>query len=141
MKFSFPSYGLEVHRLLEKHQYAPRLIDNALLPGGWHAVVMEKIEGKPIVQGEVLPGTRKQLEAIQKLLTESGLVHGDLRSPNILVDDKHDVKVIDFDWAGKATVARYPANINLKSGEWHQSVARGELILPEHDKFCLSKFI
>ena len=40
-------------------------------------------------------------------------VHGDFRSPNILVHDSGQVCVIDFEWSGKIGVASYQFFMNL----------------------------
>jgi len=71
---------------------------------GWNLVIMDYLENYL---------TLDKLECDEFLATQSlvtramnefhdlGFVHGDLRPPNILYRDG-DVKIIDFDWAGKA---------------------------------------
>ena len=59
---------------------------------------------------------------------------GDLRTPNIMVMAE-TIKLIDFDWAGRAGQVTYP--LALSSGiPWPDSVAGGALITKEHD-FCM----
>ena len=53
-------------------------------------------------------------------LHEHGRVHGDIRAFNIVFKDEQKGWLIDFDYGGKAGVARYPANFNftiLKDGK------------------------
>ena len=45
VKFARLNYGDEVHKYLGEKQLAPRLISCSRLPGGWCAVIMEKIYG------------------------------------------------------------------------------------------------
>lgn len=42
---------------------------------------------------------------------QDGFVHGDLRSPNIMITTAGP-QLIDFDWAGKLGNAYYPVDIN-----------------------------
>jgi len=51
-------------------------------------------------------------------LHAQGYVHGDLRPTNILINDKKEIKIIDFDWAGKKDETRYPIFMNLDI-PWH----------------------
>jgi len=68
-------------------------------------------------------------------LHQSGYGHGDLRATNILVS-KSDPKrymIVDFDWAGKLGVVRYPMNVN-KIEIWRpDDVVDEALIRAEHD--------
>ena len=52
-------------------------------------------------------------------MKEKKVVHGDLRPNNIMCRERPDsgtqeleVKVVDFDWAGKLGSAKYPAIMN-----------------------------
>jgi serine/threonine protein kinase len=69
-----------------------------------------------------------------KLLTTSGIVHGDLHPGNILINAAGDVRVVDFDWARTVDEepARYPAFLN-ESLLWAPGVAYDEVILATHD--------
>lgn len=65
-----------------------------------------------------------------------GLVHGDVRDTNILVDHKSlakgtgdvQVHIIDFDWPGLVRVAKYPLGINRKTIRRPDGARGGELI-------------
>jgi len=68
------------------------------------------------------------------MLHDEDYVHGDIREPNILVT-AGGLKLIDFDWCGKAGGARYPADIALvPSLGWHDGVRRGGPIAKVHDE-------
>eukprot|EP01032_Pedospumella_encystans_P014401 gene14401-16540_t len=50
--------------------------------------------------------------------------------------EEHDLArllLLDFDWAGRIGVARYPWNLN-KDINWPEGVQSGGLIHPDHDK-------
>eukprot|EP00475_Leptophrys_vorax_P026510 TRINITY_DN3744_c0_g1_i1.p1 TRINITY_DN3744_c0_g1~~TRINITY_DN3744_c0_g1_i1.p1 ORF type:complete len:351 (+),score=66.12 TRINITY_DN3744_c0_g1_i1:49-1101(+) len=70
-------------------------------PLGWsrHCVVMSLIEGYPLSQVSALEHPQKVYEALMELLVrlaECGLVHGDFNEFNIMVNENHEVTVIDF---------------------------------------------
>ena len=74
-----------------------------------------------------------------------GVVHGDLRPNNIMCQELPDqgkergeleIKVIDFDWAGRLGVARYPTNRNPDIA-WPGN--QRDLIGKDNDKEPLSK--
>ena len=49
-----------------------------------------------------LPQTaRPQIEQILRELHKNGYVFGDLRQPNIILDQADKIQLIDFDWAGR----------------------------------------
>lgn len=54
----------------------------------------------------------KRLEDGLQKLHDNNLVHGDLRRPNILADKEGCVRLIDFEWSGKAGLVLYPALLN-----------------------------
>ena len=58
VKFVPGRYGEEVHQLLASNGLAPKLKYTAMLPGGWVAIVMEKI-----VNGKMLIMLEKPLTA------------------------------------------------------------------------------
>ena len=78
--------------------------------------------------------SRGPLLAILDRLHSKGFVHGDVRSPNILIhpESKH-LMLIDFDWSGVAGMAIYPPFLN-PALERHAGVQSGELIDSEHDR-------
>jgi len=60
---------------------------------------------------------QEAVESILKTLDSKDFVHGDLRTNNIMIrtdviEKCVDIKVIDFDWAGKAGEVCYPAERN-----------------------------
>ena len=71
-------------------------------------------------------------------MKDSQFVHGDLRGANIMIrnddmsSDSPTPIVIDFDWAGKETEAKYPSSIN-KNVFWPADVSAKGLIECEHD--------
>jgi serine/threonine protein kinase len=65
-------------------------------------------------------------------LHRKGLVHGDVREANVLVDSNGDARLIDFDWSERMEVARYPPLLNHEL-EWVPGGEAGNLIAPEHD--------
>ena len=77
----------------------------------------------------------KAIRALLLALHQSGYVHGDIRSSNILVgNSEDDFMLLDFDWAGRIGEARYPMNLNRSEGLWRPDGARdGALILADHD--------
>ena len=68
--------------------------------------------------------------------SETRLVHGDFRSPNVLVSmqegsDDVQVRIIDFDWSGEEGRAFYP-NVNVTLN-WPEGVECGSPLKVEHD--------
>ena len=141
-------YGVKAHETLAEKRMAPQLLyygtidgnndlrasgdegrfEHGLYIGPLRMVVMEHIEG------DSWPDDAKdQVKEAIDLLHQNNLVFGDLRPPNVLFSGGK-VFLIDFDWAGKKNVARYPRNLST-GVEWAAD-ARGlerELIKPEHD--------
>jgi serine/threonine protein kinase len=60
----------------------------------------------------------KRLEGILDYLGAVGMVHGDFRTANIMLKPEEEEKavLIDFDWAGKAGIVRYPITRNDSFG-------------------------
>jgi len=111
-------YGSTVHKFLAEHGYAPRLrYCGPLSPlrkaqsqapsrpglslGALQMVVMDYVT--PLSQDLLhLPQVmRPQIEEILNTLHKNGYVFGDLRQPNIILDQEQKVQLIDFDWAGR----------------------------------------
>src|SRR4051812_18691462 len=91
----------------------------------------------------LLDSLRDQLEALRNCLQSQDLVHGDLREDNVYVsvhDNSVQLRVLDFDWAGRAGEARYssfltPAaprapslGINRPDNEFITTAHDGEMI-------------
>jgi len=115
--------------------------------GGLVMVVMEYVGGVKTVQerygGKRLPGmVYREVKKAMEVLHGDGLVFGDWRGPNILVEENGRVWLVDFDWCGEDGVGRYPVSLNDgRKGEgrikWHEGVERGGLMKKEHDLFRL----
>jgi RIO1 family len=136
VKFS-GSYDPDVHRALAAQGLAPKLYD-IQYDTGLTMIIMEYLEDARAWtdQDQADPAKTKQLRAIQDVLAKNGFVHGDLRPPNILVDQYCKVYVVDFDWAGKAGAVRYPVYLN-PDGNWHPEAKLGECIQQHHDEFLV----
>jgi serine/threonine protein kinase len=99
-------------------------------------VVMEYIEGETLEGDGASDAVREAvLKAVQHLHA-NGLVHGDIRHPNLILmdgmgDEGSRVKILDFDWAGQEGKARYP--YRLSPGLWTEGVSDNGLILAAHD--------
>ena len=132
VKFVRISYGKVVHELLAGKNLAPKLYSVSPLPGGWLAVVMEKVKGVPI-STSTDPAIEESLMTAVQLMHSKGYVHGDLRPQNILVVDNR-VCILDFDWAGEYPNARYSNQLNMDCN-WAPAVKCGGIIEKEHDMY------
>ena len=74
----------------------------------------------------------QQLRNILSFMRGKEYVHGDLREPNILVSGKSEIKlkIVDFNWAGKAGEVEYPLYLNRTV---FKSIKPGQKILMKHD--------
>ena len=123
------SYSQDVHKHMADNGLAPKLYGYAEVKDVPTAYVMEYLDpsiwqtlhqlSKP--KNKPNKPTANQLRgALQKIiaaLDEKKYVHGDLRSNNIMIrtdvmDKSVELKVVDFDWAGKAGQVYYPAERN-----------------------------
>ncbi|ESK86345.1 hypothetical protein Moror_5052 [Moniliophthora roreri MCA 2997] len=142
-------YSEKAHRYLASIGSAPKLWQCKEIPGGWIAILMEK-SSYALLHDLLLPKENQErvrykvTEIVQKLHSE-GLVHGDIRDVNLLVDNDSllsggDVRVhfIDFDWAGLAGEAKYPIGVNTISMKRPVGVEDGGTITEEHDKEMVS---
>lgn len=104
-------YSYDLHTFCAKLGCAPPLLGFQRLPGGFFGIAMEFINDA--VQISDSPYVEKHrewvswLEELVKSFHKAELVHGDLRSPNIICN-KNGPMVIDFDWAGKVGEVSYP---------------------------------
>ena len=93
-------------------------------------------------------GIRQALNQIFEVMATEGVVHGDLRLPNIMIrvkangepevggDGEYRIRVIDFDSAGRSGEVRYPLQRN-EGIEWPAS---RDLIRPHHDKATIDSW-
>lgn len=137
-------YGKRGHEILANAQpraLAPKLWFCERVPevGGLFVVVMDFVEAK---QNDALSNEKiaEDLRTAVRLLHAEDLVFGDLRVPNIL-ETTEGILLIDFDWCGKAGVARYPCDINKTNIVWHADVRRGGIMQKVHDEFLLDLLI
>ena len=141
-------YGIEPHELLASEGLAPRLMNFSDLakrrPWHWYdgfgMVVMEHLEGTTlaekyagsVVSDEVWTAVTKAIG----ILAGKDLVHGDLRRPNMMVlngDGKEQVRIIDFDWSGRAAVVRYPLFLSSSVFPAELGIRDYELIEKNHN--------
>lgn len=108
-------YGRAVHEFLAERGYAPRLrycgplslLQTTLPPppsapglsfGPLQMVVMDYV--KPLSR-DLPQAVRPQIEQMLRELHRNGYVFGDLREPNIILNQANKIQLIDFDWAGQ----------------------------------------
>ncbi|KAG8993187.1 hypothetical protein FRB90_000749, partial [Tulasnella sp. 427] len=145
------TYGLQAHILAASAGFAPRLLGAASAPGAPVIYVMEllskskkwfhltKYELPEHITERQKEHLRARGTALISFLSQNQLVHGDLRGCNVMCrlrDDGVDLWVVDWDWAGKQGVARYPAALNVEVG--YQGLPGG-LIEASHDKALFGK--
>jgi len=153
-------YSGEVHRVWAEAGYAPELLRHALLPGGWHMLVMESLEpGDGWCMLQEVPDDMKAaagaaataaLQAVHLLPIAVGRsgkqvkgVHGDMRAgANVLfrraanAASGWEVQFIDFENAGPENKAVYPPFMS-SSIQWPPGVRHGAKLQQEHDKQLL----
>ncbi|PCH35628.1 hypothetical protein WOLCODRAFT_139986 [Wolfiporia cocos MD-104 SS10] len=148
-------YGTDAHRLLEKEGLAPELVyaghilsrgtDGKLrkMYNNLFMVVMAYVEGITLADRFAFSALPKeiveQVERAMTLLHGAGLVYGDLCRPNVMVTGEGKVQLVDFDWAGKEGVVRYPSFISNER-RWASGVQSYAIIKAEHDQEMLSRF-
>ena len=102
--------GFEAHEFLAQKGFSPKIFDND------QNETEEEIYGCKVIVMEYLQGyntwpddpTQEQREKLKRKAIHG---HENLRAPNILVKDD-DVKLVDFDWAGKENEVRYHCIFN-----------------------------
>ncbi|KAK2463755.1 hypothetical protein APHAL10511_004248 [Amanita phalloides] len=131
-------YGENVHRLLEEENLAPKLYAKSEVEGAPTAYIMEYLEPsswKMLHSFAARSGNldykepvRLSIKNVLKILHENNMVHGDLRTNNIMVqvsrqtgklvcfDDegpqRASIKIIDFDWSGETGEVYYSPTRN-----------------------------
>ncbi|KAF8339189.1 uncharacterized protein EI90DRAFT_2908180 [Cantharellus anzutake] len=106
------SYSIPLHVFCASRGHAPAIVGSQSLPGGWLVIAMEYLSSSvPPSDSPNLTLFCDQwiadLQALMQAFHDDGLVHGDLREPNILCDGEK-LMLIDFDWGGKLGQACYP---------------------------------
>ncbi|KAJ7452021.1 hypothetical protein FB451DRAFT_1374222 [Mycena latifolia] len=132
------TYCREAHELLaQKVDHSKGAPSYQLLK----MIVMEYIDGKTVaqLQGKLPEDFSKQLTDIVSFLHNGGYVFGDLRWPNVMVAGK-EVKLIDFDWAGKEGHAKYPIHL-AHNIDWPPGVTAMGKMEKEHDIHMLKSLI
>jgi serine/threonine protein kinase len=140
------TYCVNAHNLFGEKGLAPNIIyDGTNRPryGGLSMIVMEYVKGDTLTQFLQSSPSQERLDAITnsvttatELLHAADLVFGDLRTPNILVDEDGHVKLIDFDWCGVHGKHRYPFIVG-NGIEWAKGVGPLALMYKQHDLFML----
>ena len=136
VKFS-EQYGVNVHEILANEDLAPKLYYAQKLDCGFWMVVMENIKGARELPLELEPRVKRSIVDAVRMVHNQGYVFGDLRRPNILLDGKNKIKLIDFDWCGVLGEAAYPACGVNRNHAWPNTVNAGSLISKEEDEWCL----
>ncbi len=99
-EFSKRSDGLdkevEVYERLEELQgiCIPRLIAYGNLGGFLQVIVLENV-GKSISKEDAI-ANKDKINEILKQIRAKGIIHNDLRLPNLLIDDQGKISIIDF---------------------------------------------
>lgn len=108
-------YSIKLHAFCAERGHAPVIHGFQTLPGGWFVVAMDYILpiSSPVHPSQsphlvrLLDKWTNDLQKLMQAFHDEGLVHGDLREPNILCDGE-EVMLIDFDWGGEVGKACYP---------------------------------
>jgi len=146
-------YGVAAHKLLEKIHAAPRLLyydkvginDDDPTYGRLRMVVMEYLDGITANQAQKLdqlpPTFLEDVQRILNHLHDNDLVFGDVRSANIMITRNNKVKFVDFDWAGKAGVSRYPILLSQEI-QWPDGIENGLAVMEKrHDLDMLMRLV
>ncbi|KAG8924874.1 hypothetical protein FRC02_010141 [Tulasnella sp. 418] len=84
-------------------------------------------------------GFQEEVERAVKILHDNNWVFGDLRTPNIMVHNKHPL-FVDFDWCTEDEVGTSPDDLNEVDGiGWHPEVKQVGIMRKKHDLFMLKK--
>ncbi|KAI6032323.1 hypothetical protein BKA83DRAFT_2398507 [Pisolithus microcarpus] len=145
-------YGIDAHLTMANAGFAPKLryfgpiggTEDAVSYGQLRMVVMDYMEGvtlsTAIERRNVPPSVETHLRQAIDLLHRAGFVFGDLRAPNVIVTPNDEIRLIDFDWAGKDGEVTYPVLINEKL-VWAKGVEALGRIDKEHDRFNLDSIV
>ncbi|KAI5119335.1 hypothetical protein M0805_004012, partial [Coniferiporia weirii] len=140
------TYCAQAHRLLAEHQLAPTLHyagtedAGAQTYGERYMIVMDFVDTAHSL-GSLSEDQIDQVRRAVDLLHSRDLVFGDLRRPNMLITaGKGDVKIVDFDWCGRADERCYPISLNQGGGiDWPEGVGPSCVMRKQHDLDMLEK--
>lgn len=130
-------YGSKAHRILAEANCAPRLYAVVKLVPDWLMVVMSQVDGQILDDNSITIATFNKLSQALNQLHAANLVHGDLRSSNVMVSGS-EVYVIDFDWSGEHEKHCYPYFMS-KTIPWPAEVADNAIMKFEHDIEMLNR--
>ncbi|GLB43825.1 hypothetical protein LshimejAT787_1500090 [Lyophyllum shimeji] len=128
----------DLHRFLEEWNMAPALrycgqIDESTPYSDWQMLVMDYFDGRPSYQNDA-HRLREVYDVVVKavdLAHQEDFVFGDLRPPNVLINGEGEIRLIDFEWAGKEGQVRYPAYMSTML--WVDGVGLMAAITKAHD--------
>jgi serine/threonine protein kinase len=139
-------YGEEAHRLLAQQHLAPQLVyfgrvgvhDDDPTFGELRMVVMEYVDGFTLHEVKRVPlSAKEEVARALQILHDKDHVFGDLRRQNVMITKNEEVKLIDFDWAGKENETRYPL-LASRVITGPLDVEGGSLIRKSHDTHMFS---
>ncbi|KAH9039480.1 hypothetical protein EDB83DRAFT_2228374 [Lactarius deliciosus] len=136
-------YHGDAHHLVAAAHYAPELFFCERIQGGVTVVIMKFITGQNahyhrFKDSKLLPpDILDDVKSAVRVLHDAGIVFGDLRRPNIVIDttgERDRALLVDFEWAGQDGQARYPTLLN-NTGQitWATGVKRHGIMRKEHD--------
>lgn len=143
-------YNSEAHKICHHKDLAPELIFvSENIYNGFYMIIMKYIDGIQLdnlitdthCTQETLINIYKDIKIAIDELHRNNIVFANLRPPNILIrvlDGKHKVTLVVFDWCGRDRVDRYPASINWEQ-PWHNDVKPNGLLKKEHDYHMLDQ--
>ncbi|KDQ49636.1 hypothetical protein JAAARDRAFT_93663, partial [Jaapia argillacea MUCL 33604] len=111
------NYSERAHRKLANSGLAPSLYYCSKIRGGIFMVIMEFVESydahHQFIDQQLPQDVMNDVKDAIQQMHDIGLVFGDLRRPNIMVEKAAGTgfraMLVDFDWAGDHDQAKYPA--------------------------------
>lgn len=138
------SYCPKLHSFCAEQRHAPGLLGYGTIPGGWYVVLMEMIDQTYTLDFygcEHFQTWTQDIKSLVKAFHDRGLVHGDLRDANMMVDRKEPERImlVDFDWGGNVNdgPVNYPTYLVNEELKKHGS-PNDLRITKEHDDQVLA---